>query len=97
MSALAFAPGSGTGVVAFTNTNTAFAPHVLAERVLERLLGDAVEPPAVPQHAHAWPELTGLYKLPEGLNTNLRWWPLLGGEVQVAVRKGKLVARSPSP
>ena len=97
VSALAFAPGSGIGVVAFTNTNTAFAPHVLAERVLERLLGDAGEPPVVPQHAHAWPELTGLYKLPEGLNTNLRWWPLLGGEVQVAVRKGKLVARSPSP
>ena len=97
VSALAFAPGSGCGVVAFTNTDTAFAPHVLAERVLRQLLDEPGDAPPVAQHPHAWPELTGLYKLPQGFNTNLRWWPLLGGEVQVAVRKGRLVARAPSP
>jgi CubicO group peptidase (beta-lactamase class C family) len=96
VSALAFAPEAGVGVVAFTNTTTAFAPHVLAERVLHRLLDAPEERPAVAQHPHAWPELTGLYKLPAGLNTNLRWWPLIGGEVRIAVRKGKLVASAPS-
>jgi CubicO group peptidase (beta-lactamase class C family) len=97
ISALAFAPDDGVGVLAFTNTSTAFAPHVLAERALARLLDAAAEPPAVPQHPHAWAELVGVYKLPEGLNTNVRWWPLLGGEVEIAVRKGKLVARALSP
>ena len=97
VSALAFAPGTGTAVVAFTNTNTAFAPHVLAERVLQGLLEATTGAPAVAQHPHAWPELIGVYKLPRGLNTNFRWWPLIGGEVEIAVRKGRLVARAPSP
>ena len=45
VSALAFAPEAGVGVVAFTNTTTAFAPHVLAERVLRRLLDAPEERP----------------------------------------------------
>jgi CubicO group peptidase (beta-lactamase class C family) len=97
VSALAFAPDTGTAVVAFTNTSTAFAPHVLAERVLQGLLEAHADAPAVAQHPHAWRDLIGLYKLPQGLNTNFRWWPLIGGEVEIAVRKGRLVARAPSP
>ena len=96
VSAMAFLPGEGVGVLAFTNTSTADAPHVLTERALQRLLDAPADPP-VAQHPHAWPELVGVYKLPEGLNTNLRWWPLIGGEIQIVVRKGKLVARAPSP
>lgn len=98
ISAMAVAPDDGLGVVAFTNTSVGFAPHVLAERVLRRLLDAGDDAPAiVAQDPHAWAELTGLYKPPHGLNTNLRWWPMLGGEVEISVRKGKLVARAPSP
>jgi len=97
VSALACAPDAGIGAIAFTNTNTAFAPHMLAERVLRELLDANDDPAAVPQHPHAWPELTGLYKLERGLNTNFRWWPVIGAEVEITVRKGKLVARAPSP
>jgi CubicO group peptidase (beta-lactamase class C family) len=96
VSGMAFAPEAGTGVVAFTNTNTAFAPHELCERLLRRML-DVPKRPAVAQHAHAWQALVGVYKLPAGLNTNLRWWPLLGGEVRIVVRKGMLLAAAPSP
>ena len=39
----------------------------------------------------------GVYKLPRGLNTNLRWWPLIGGEIEITVRRGHLIARAPSP
>jgi CubicO group peptidase (beta-lactamase class C family) len=97
VSALAFAPDEGVGAIAFTNTSTAFAPHMLAERVLRELLDAPDDPAVVPQHPHAWPELTGLYKLERGPNTNFRWWPLIGAEVEITVRSGKLVARAPSP
>jgi len=97
VSALAVAPDDGIGAIAFTNTNTAFAPHLLVERVLRTLLDVDDAAPAVAQHPHSWPELTGLYKLARGVNTNLRWWPLIGGEVEIAVRNGELVARAPSP
>ncbi|HEX2105231.1 MAG TPA: serine hydrolase domain-containing protein [Solirubrobacteraceae bacterium] len=99
ISAMLFAPDDGAGVLAFTNTTTTGpAPHVLAERVLRRLL-DAPEPadPAVAQDPHLWPELAGLYKPLRGPKTNLRLWPLLGGEAEVTVRKGHLVLRAPSP
>jgi hypothetical protein len=98
VSAMLVAPDDGVGVVAFTNTEVAFAPHDLAERALRRLLG-LPEPvaPLVPESPHRWPELTGVYKLRRGLNTNIRWWPLLGGEVEIAVRQRHLVARAPSP
>jgi CubicO group peptidase (beta-lactamase class C family) len=98
VSAMLFAPDDGTGVVAFTNTTTGRVPHVLAERVLRRVL-DAPDPAdrAVPQDPHVWPELVGLYKPPPGPKTNLRLWSLLGGEAEVAVRKGHLVVRAPSP
>ena len=98
VSAMAFAPDYGLGVVAFTNTSVGFAPHVLAERVLRRLLVAGDDAAAlVAQDPHVWSQLTGLYKPPRGLNTNLRWWPTLGGEVEIAVRKGGLIARAPSP
>jgi CubicO group peptidase (beta-lactamase class C family) len=98
VSAMVVAPDDGVGVVAFTNTSTAIAPHDLAERILRRLL-DVPEPaePLVAESPHLWPELTGVYKLSRGLNTNVRWWPVLGGEVEIAVRRGHLVARAPSP
>jgi CubicO group peptidase (beta-lactamase class C family) len=98
ISALQIAPDAGVGVVAFTNTNTEAAPHLLAERVLRRLL-DAPEPadPVVAQDPHLWPELTGIYRPAPGLKTNLRVWPLIGGEAEVLVRKGHLTVRAQSP
>jgi CubicO group peptidase (beta-lactamase class C family) len=98
ISSMLVAPDDGVGVVAFTNTQVAFAPHVVAERILRRLL-DLPEPaaPVVAERPHLWPELVGVYRPARGLNTNLRVWPLIGGEVQVAVRRGHLVARAASP
>jgi CubicO group peptidase (beta-lactamase class C family) len=98
VSSLLFAPGKDAGVVVFTNTGTAFAPHDLAEKLLGAELGLGDEEPAVvPESPHLWPELVGVYKPARGLNTNFRWWPLLGGEVEVLVRKGHLTVRAPSP
>jgi hypothetical protein len=98
ISALLVAPDDGVGVVAFTNTTTEAAPHLLAERVLRRLL-DAPEPadPVVADDPHLWPELTGIYRPAPGLKTNLRVWPLIGGEAEVLVRKGHLTVRAQSP
>jgi CubicO group peptidase (beta-lactamase class C family) len=99
VSALLVAPDDGVGVVAFTNSSVALAPHDLAERVLRRVLGARApeEREPVPESPHLWPELVGLYKLPRGPNTNFRLLPVTAGEIEVAIRGGKLVARSPSP
>lgn len=101
VSSLLLAPDAGVGAVAFTNTSVGFAPHILTERVLARLLDVplpvATERPAVPASPHLWPELAGVYKPRPGVGTNFRWWPLIGGEVEIAVRHGHLVARAPSP
>ena len=99
VSAFHVAPDDGVGVVVFTNTNAAFAPHDLAERALRLVLGKSAAPEREPvaQSPHLWPELVGVYKPPPGPNTNLRLLPLIAGEVEVAVRRGRLVARSVSP
>jgi hypothetical protein len=99
VSALLVAPDDGVGVVAFTNTSSVFVPHDVAERVLRRVLGTRApeERDLVPASPHVWPQLVGLYKLPRGPNTNFRLLPLTAGEIEVAIRGGKLVARAPSP
>jgi len=98
ISSMLVAPDDGVGVVAFTNTNTEAAPHLLAERVLRRRL-DAPAPadPVVPEDPHLWRELAGIYRPAPGLKTNLRVWPLIGGEAEVLVRKGHLTVRAQSP
>ncbi len=93
------APDDGLGVMAFTNTSVAIATHTLAGSLLRQLLGVPPEErelprPDVPEQPHVWPELTGLYKPLPGLNTNFRWWSLLGGEVEVVVRDGHLAVRA---
>jgi CubicO group peptidase (beta-lactamase class C family) len=79
VSAMLVAPDDDAAVVVFTNTTVAFAPHELAERLLRDELGIDEQPAVVPESPHLWPELVGVYKLARGLNTNFRWWPLLGG------------------
>ena len=101
ISSLLVAPDAGIGVVAFTNTSAGFAPHSVTERVLARLLDvplpTQAERPQVPASPHLWPELAGVYKPLPGLGTNFRWWPVIGGEVEIAVARGHLTARAPSP
>ena len=69
-----------------------------AVRPLLRRMLDVPDRPAVvpasPRLAPSWSASTGC---PRGLNTNLRWWPVLGGEVRIVVRKGMLLAAAPSP
>jgi CubicO group peptidase (beta-lactamase class C family) len=98
VSSMLVAPDDGLAVVAFTNTATAIAPHVLAERVLRRLLDvpEATDP-VVPDDPHLWRELVGVYRPARGLNTNVRVLPLIGGELQVTVARGHLTARAASP
>jgi CubicO group peptidase (beta-lactamase class C family) len=99
VSSLLVDPESGAGALAFTNTSVSFAPHDLAERMLRLALGlaEREEREPVPESPHLWPELVGIYKPPRGLNTNFRLLPVTAGEVQVAVRKGRLTVSAPSP
>jgi CubicO group peptidase (beta-lactamase class C family) len=99
VSAMRFAPDDGVGVLAFTNTSAGTAPHEVSERVLRRLLDLPEEPeqPRVVERPHLWPELVGVYKLPRGPMTNLRWWPVIGGELEVLVKGGHLSVRAPTP
>jgi CubicO group peptidase (beta-lactamase class C family) len=97
VSSLLVAPEAGLGALALTNTSVSFAPHDLAERILRLALGPAPEPEPVPERPHLWPELVGVYKPLPGLNTSFRLLPVTGGEVEVAVRRGRLVATAPSP
>jgi hypothetical protein len=98
VSSLLVAPEDDVGVVVFTNTSAALGPHDLAEQVLRQELGlPEEERPSVPESPQLWPELAGVYKLAPGLNTNLRWWPVLGGEVHVGIRRGHLTVSAPSP
>ena len=98
VSSLTFAPDDDVGVLAFTNTNSPFAPHTVALELLRGELGlGADERPPVAESPQLWRELAGVYKPARGLNTNLRWWPLFGGEVEIGVRRGHLTASAPSP
>jgi len=98
VSAMLVAPDDGVAVVAFTNTATAIAPHVVAESALRRLLDvpEAADP-VVPDNPHVWPELVGVYRPARGLNTNVRVLPLIGGELEVTVAGRHLTARAASP
>jgi CubicO group peptidase (beta-lactamase class C family) len=91
------APDDGVGAVAFTNTSVSFGPHDVVERVLRRLLGAEEDAAPVPERPDVWPELVGVYRPARGLNTNFRLWPVTGGEVEVTVRRGHLIAKAPSP
>jgi CubicO group peptidase (beta-lactamase class C family) len=91
------APDDGVGVLAFTNTSVVSGPHDVVERILRRVLDGGDEPAPVPERPDVWPTLTGIYRPSRGLNTNFRFWPVTGGEVEVAVRRGRLVVRAPSP
>ena len=101
-SALLLAPDDGVGVVVLTNTATLVGAHLLAEACLRSELGlpdpaTRLPRPGVPEHPEAWHGLTGYYAPPPGLLTNVRTWPLLGGEVQVVTRNGHLLARALVP
>ena len=97
VSSLLVAPDHGVGVVAFTNTTAALSPHDTTERLLARLLGVEPGDEPVPASPLLWAELAGVYKPLRGPNTNFRLLPLTLGEVEVAVRGGRLVVRAPSP
>jgi hypothetical protein len=101
-SALLTAPDDGVAVVVLTNTATMNGAHLAAQTVLRSLLGlpsSDVErsAAAVAEQPHAWSELIGHFAPRPGFLTNTRTWQMLGGEVQVAVRKRRLVIRSLSP
>lgn len=101
-SALLTAPDDGFAVVVLTNTATFVGAHLLAGTVLRSLLG--VADPAtelahtgVADQPHLWPELVGHYAPRRGFLTNLRSWQMTGGEVQVVVKRRRLVIRALSP
>ena len=94
------APDDGVGVVAFTNGSRNAATWLTAETA--RLLGDLIgAAPAgirtdVPQHPEIWGELCGWYR-PRAQRTDMQAWSILGGGVQVKVRRGQLLLRTLSP
>ena len=97
VSSLFVAPADGVGVLAFTNTAVARSPHSAVERLLASLLDVEREQRPVAASPLLWGELAGTYKPLPGLNTNFRLLPATLGEVEVAVKAGKLVVRAPSP
>jgi CubicO group peptidase (beta-lactamase class C family) len=98
ISSMLVAPDDGVAVIAFTNTATAIAPHIVAEAALRRLLDvPEASDPIVPEDPHLWPELVGVYRPARGLNTNVRVLPMIGGELEITVAHGHLTARAASP
>jgi CubicO group peptidase (beta-lactamase class C family) len=101
-SSLLLAPQDQVGVVVVTNTATLFGAHLLAEAILRSELDlpparSRLPRPGVPEHPQTWDELAGYYAPDPGFLTNVRRWPLIGGEVQVLTGGDRLVARALSP
>jgi hypothetical protein len=101
-SALLAAPDDGVAVVVLTNTATFVGAHLLAGTVLRSLLGvddptAALTGASVVDEPHLWPDLVGHYAPRRGFLTNLRAWQMTGGEVQVVVKRRRLVIRALSP
>jgi len=99
VSYLRFAPDDGVGVVVLTNSNNmkiSMAIDRFGDELLRNALatrgGPRVSAP-VDESPAVWPELCGSYGLRPGLNTNLRPWMLLGGEVEVFERGDHLALR----
>jgi CubicO group peptidase (beta-lactamase class C family) len=112
VSYLRVAPDDGVGVVAFTNSANVrvtlaidrFGDELLRAALAARTAGKVNAVPEVEATPSIWPELCGTYGLQRGLNTNLRPWMLIGGEVEVFVRDDQLAlrcfagpARGPAP
>jgi CubicO group peptidase (beta-lactamase class C family) len=95
VTALVVAPDDGVGVVALTNGGSQ-AVSLTAHRVLCRLLGVPGFPEARPLRPERWAGLVGFYRPAPGVLTNFRAL-MAGGGVEIAVRRGKLVARALSP
>jgi CubicO group peptidase (beta-lactamase class C family) len=98
VSSMLIAPGADTAVLAFTNSGSR-AVHAVAEQVLRRLLGVPVLSTGearrrAPSSPELWADLVGVYAPPRGGTTNARLLDL-GLELEVLVRDGHLVLRSP--
>ena len=100
------APDDGWGVVVLANQSSLldmgpyYAVETLAEGVLRTVLGAPdplgdLPPKGVLAQPHGWHELVGVYRPERGALTNARVWMMLGGEVKVRARGGRLEARSP--
>jgi len=98
-SSMRFAPG-GPGVFVSTNAGSAadlrlsVAIDGLCQRIMGHLLGrhdDVAAPTAVRGHT----DLVGAYRPDRGFLTNVRWWGLIGGELEIVERNGALQVRTP--
>jgi CubicO group peptidase (beta-lactamase class C family) len=89
VSYLRVAPDDGVAVVVLTNSNNmkiSMAIDRFGDELLRNALATRGGPrvsAAVAESRDVWPELRGSYGLRPGLNTNLRPWMMLGGEVEV--------------
>jgi hypothetical protein len=95
-------PDDGVGVVALTNTSSLIGAHVLAASAMRSLLGvpalaEVFPSTIVTPRPHLWPELTGYFAPDPGFLTNVRTWQMTGGEVEVVVRRRRLILRALSP
>jgi CubicO group peptidase (beta-lactamase class C family) len=100
-SAMLLAPGTGIGVVAFTNTGP-FSPLAaalpVANTVLRTMLrlGDDAAPASLPAQPWTWHDLCGWYSFGPGVLTDPQ--PrMLGPGAEVAVHRGQLVLRGQLP
>jgi CubicO group peptidase (beta-lactamase class C family) len=101
-SGLLIAPDDGVGVVVLTNTSSLIGAHVLAASAMRSLLGvpalaDVFPSTIVTPRPHLWPELIGYFAPDPGFLTNVRTWQMTGGEVEVVVRRRRLILRALSP
>jgi len=94
------APDDGIGLIAFTNGSRNASGWLTGEagRLVRELIGAPREGVRtdVPQHPEIWRKLCGWYR-PRAQWTDMMAWSVLGGGVQVTVRRGQLVLRTLSP
>jgi CubicO group peptidase (beta-lactamase class C family) len=98
VSSMLVAPDDRVGVLAFCNSGSVAVP-ALAGQVMRALLDvpqltTAQARRRVPAAPHLWAELAGVYAPPRGGTANVRLLGL-GLELEVLVRDGHLVLRSP--
>jgi CubicO group peptidase (beta-lactamase class C family) len=99
-SQIIMAPDDGVGVLAITNGSRAAGSWLLGQ--LQQVLGTLIEagelriPTDAPQRPDGWAELCGWYR-PRAQRTDVMAWSLMGGGVEVRVRRGRLVLRTLSP
>lgn len=98
-SSMILVPELDVGIIVLANKTSGMVPALLAHNLAQEMtvgLSDDVPPTQeeILETPHLWSEICGFYGPEEGVNTNLRVWASLGGEVEVFIKDNHLMLRS---